>query len=71
MTLNQTRDYAQRVIKALHLAGWHIEAHGLSNDFYSIGYQPLPSKWQAVSDTADRLAAKLLRNGCASPVRPV
>jgi hypothetical protein len=68
MTLNEVRDYTQRVIKALHTAGWHIEAHGLSNDLYSIGYQPLPAQYLMVLDDAERLAEQLLANGCAAPV---
>lgn len=71
LTLNKTRDYTQRVIKALHIAGWHIEAHGLSNDLYSIGYQPLPKDWLMVFDSAERLAEQLEANGCAVPVHPM
>lgn len=67
MTLNQTRDYAQRVIRALHDAGWHIEAHGLSNDLHSIGYQPLPTAWLAVLDSAEHLAEQLLANDHTAP----
>ncbi len=67
MTLNKTRDYAQRVIRALHDAGWHIEAHGLSNDLYSIGHQPLPTAWLEVLDSAERLAEQLLANDHAAP----
>ena len=67
LTLNKTRDYTQQVIRALHNAGWHIEAHGLSNDLYSISYQPLPAAWLAVFDSAERLAEQLEANGCAAP----
>lgn len=67
MTLNEVRDYTQRVIRALHIAGWHIEAHGLSNDLYSIGYQPLPAQYLMVLDDAERLAEQLLANGCPAP----
>lgn len=67
-TLNQTRDYTQRVIRALHNAGWHLEAHGLSNDLYGISYQPLPAKYLAVLDDAERLAEQLLANDHAAPV---
>jgi len=67
-TLNQTRNYTQQVIRALHDAGWHIEAHGLSNDLYGISYQPLPSQYLMVLEDAERLAEQLLANGCAAPV---
>lgn len=66
-TLNQTRDYTQRVIRALHDAGWHLEAHGLSNDLYSISYQPLPAQYLTVLDDAERLAEQLLANDHAAP----
>lgn len=68
LTLNKTRDYTQRVIRALQIAGWHAEANGLSNDLYSIGYQPTPAAWLAVFDDAERLAEQLLANGCAAPI---
>lgn len=67
MTLNKTRDYTRRVIRALHDAGWHIEAHSLSNDLYSISYQPLPAAWLAVLKNAERLADQLLANDHAAP----
>ncbi len=67
-TLNQVRDYTQRVIKALHIAGWHVEAFGLSNDLHSIGYQPLPKDYLMVLGDAERLADALLANDCAAPV---
>lgn len=66
-TLNRTRDYTQQVIRALHDAGWHIEAHGLSNDLYSISYQPLPNQYLIVLDNAEHLAEQLLANGHAAP----
>lgn len=68
MTLNEVRDYTQRVIKALHTAGWHIEAFSLSNDLYSIGYQPLPAQYLMVLDDAERLAEQLLANDLPAPV---
>jgi hypothetical protein len=67
LTLNKTRDYAQQVIRALHDAGWHIEAHGLSNDLYSISYQPPTTAWLAVFDSAERLAEQLEANDHAAP----
>lgn len=68
LTFNKTRDYTRRVIRALHDAGWHIEAHGLSNDLYSISYQPLLKDYLMVLDNAERLAEQLLANDHAAPV---
>ncbi len=68
MKLHEVRDYTQRVIKALHTAGWHVEAHCLSNDLYTISYQPLPKDYLMVLEDAERLADQLLANGCAAPV---
>lgn len=68
MNLNEVRAYTQRVINALHLAGWHREGFQLGNNLYGIGYQPLPSQYLMVLDDAERLADQLLANGCAAPV---
>ncbi len=68
MNLNQVRDYTRRVIRALHDAGWHVDAHGLSNDLYSISYQPLPKDYLMVLESAERLAGSLIANGCPAPV---
>lgn len=68
MNLNQVRDYTRSVIRALHDAGWHIDAHGLSNDLYSISYQPLPKDYLMVLDSAERLAESLLANNFPAPV---
>jgi hypothetical protein len=68
MNLNEVRDYTARVIKALHLAGWHTEGFALGNDLNSIGYQPLPKDYLMVLDDAERLAEQLLANGCPAPV---
>ncbi len=67
MTLNETRSYTQRVIKALHLAGWHRQGIALGDSLNGIGYQPLPSQWAAVLDEADRWAGQLLSAGCPAP----
>jgi hypothetical protein len=68
MTLNQVRDYTRRVTRALHDAGWHIDANGLSDDLYSISYQPLPKDYLMVLDSAERLAESLLANNFPAPV---
>ena len=70
MTLNQVRAYTRLVIKALYMAGWSAEATNLSSDLYSISYRPLPKDYLMVLENAERLAARLLANGCPAPVLP-
>lgn len=68
MTLTEVRLYTQRVIDALHTAGWHIEGFALGDQLHRIGYQPLPKDYLMVLEDAERLAESLLANGCAAPV---
>jgi hypothetical protein len=67
MKLHEVRDYTARVIKALHVAGWHREGFALGNDLYSIGDRPMPKDYLMVLEDAERLADQLLANGCAAP----
>jgi hypothetical protein len=68
MKLHEVRDYTQRVIKALHTAGWHTEGFALGNDLNSIGYRPMPKDCLMVLEDAERLADQLLANDHPAPV---
>jgi hypothetical protein len=68
MNLNEVRVYTQGVIDALHGAGWHTEGFALGNDLQSIGYRPSPKDYLMVLEDAERMADRLLANGCPAPV---